>query len=366
MTPIRIGIVGCGNIAPAYLRAAQTFEVLELVACADLDSDRARLHAGETGCRAATVDELLADPAVDMVINLTPPAAHAEISLRALEAGKHVYCEKPLAIDATDARAVLAAAAGKGLRLGCAPDTFLGAGLQTCRKLIDDGWIGRVHSGTAFMMSIGPERWHPNPHFFYRRGAGPMFDMGPYYLTALVHLLGPIRSVSAVVGKARQHRIATCKECFGAELPVEVPTHYSGSLVFHSGALVTMTVSFDVHAHKHTPIEIYGTGGSLRVPDPNTFGGPVELFTPASDAWQAQAFSHGYSENMRSIGAADMAYAIDSGRPHRCGGALAGHVLDVMLAFEQASLSGERVTIDSRPEQPAPLPLGLVPGRLDP
>jgi predicted dehydrogenase len=362
---IGVGIIGCGNISQAYFNGAKVFEILNVVSCADLNMDAARAKAQDNGCKAETVDELLANPEVELVINLTIPAVHAAVNLAALRAGKHVHCEKPLAVRLEDAKAVLALAAEKNLLVGCAPDTFMGAGLQTCRKLVDDGWIGRVVGGTAFMMSRGPESWHPNPAMFYQVGAGPMFDMGPYYITALVHLLGPVKYVSGVTSRAFSERIATCKERFGEKLPVEVPTHYSGSVVFHSGAVINLTISFDVYRHGHSPIELYGTGGSIKVPDPNTFDGPIELWTPASKQWQPQALSHPYASNMRSIGAADLAYAIrDRSHKHRTNGDLAYHVLEVMHAFEKSSNSGSRVTIESQPARPEPLPLGLIEGRL--
>ncbi len=363
---VRVGIIGCGNISQTYFNGAKLFEVLEVVACADINPDAAKAKAAENDCTAQTVDDLLANPDVDLVINLTIPAVHAEVSLRALEAGKHVHCEKPLAVDLADARKVLDLAAEKGLLVGCAPDTFLGAGLQTARKMVDDGWIGKIFSGTAFMMSRGPESWHPNPAFFYQIGAGPMFDIGPYSITALVHLLGPVKEVAAVTTRAFEERIATCKEHFGEMLPVSVPTHSSGTLVFHSGAVVTVTISFDVHRHGHSPIELYGSEGSLKVPDPNTFGGPLEVWTPTTGEWTNQALSHPYSENSRSIGAADMACAILSGgkRRHRTSGVLAYHVLEVMHAFEKSSNLKKQVAIESKPPQPDPLPLGLIKGRV--
>ena len=364
---VRVGIIGCGNILPAYINGTRKFEILELAGCADLNHQKAQEQAKEYGCTAYTVPDLIASREVDLVINLTSPAAHAEITLAALNAGKHVHSEKPLAITLADGQRILDTAKTKGLLVGCAPDTFLGAGLQTCRKLIDDGWLGTIVSGSACMLSRGPEAWHPNPAFFYAPGAGPMFDMGPYYLTALVHLLGPVREVSAVTSKAFPERLATCKERFGELLPVQVPTHYSGTLVFHSGAVITVMISFDVHSHRHAPMELYGTHGSLSVPDPNTFGGPVEITTPIGTAgWNPQVFSHPYPENSRSIGAADLAYAILGKRSHRCTGALAYHVLEVMHAFETSSVSGSSVVIASRPERPSALPLGLVEGRLDP
>lgn len=366
ISKIRVGIIGCGNISQAYFNGAKLFEVLEVVACADINPEVAMAKAQENNCLAQTVDELLANPEVDLVINLTIPSVHAEVSIAALNAGKHVHCEKPLAVHLEDAKKVLDLAAEKNLLVGCAPDTFLGAGLQTARKMVDDGWIGDVFSGTAFLMSRGPEHWHPNPAFFYEVGGGPMFDMGPYYITALVHLLGPIKEVVGVTNRAFEQRTATCKEQFGKLLPVCVPTHNSGVFVFHSGAVITVTISFDVRRHGHSPIELYGSEGSLKVPDPNTFGGPVEIWTTGTPEWRDQALCFPYSEKSRSIGAADMAYAILSGgkRAHRSSGALAYHVLEVMHAFEKSSNSKSYVTIESKPPQPEPLPLGLIKGRL--
>lgn len=365
MQKLRVGIVGCGNIAPAYFKGCTMFRALEAVACADLNMDSAKARAEEYKVKALTVDELLASPDVDLVVNLTIPKAHAAISRRALLAGKHVHSEKPLGITLEEGADLVALAAKLKLRLGCAPDTFLGAGLQTCRKVITDGWLGRPVAGTAFMMGRGPEGWHPNPAFFYERGGGPMLDMGPYYITALVHLLGPIKAVSAVAVKSFPERIATCAQHFGEKLPVEVPTHNSGTLIFESGAVVTVCISFDIHAHTHSPIEIYGTEGSMQVPDPNGFGGDVKVFRPDGGQWQSFGFSHPYKDNSRSIGAADMAHAVRSGRPHRCNGELALHVLEVMLAFEKASQDGRTLAITNRCTQPAPLPLGMLPGVLD-
>jgi predicted dehydrogenase len=363
---INVGIVGCGNISQAYFNGAKTFEVLNVVSCADINPTVAEAKAVENGCKAESVEDLLANPEVDLVINLTIPAVHAEVSMKALNAGKHVHCEKPLAVKLEDAKAVLDLAAEKNLLVGCAPDTFMGAGFQTCRKLVDDGWLGRIVGGTAFMMGRGPESWHPNPAFFYEIGGGPMFDMGPYYITALVHLLGPVKSVSAVTSRAFETRIATCEAQFGKELPVHVPTHNAGVLEFHSGAVITVTVSFDVYQHHHKPIELYGTEGSLQCPDPNTFGGPVVLWTPTGKEWREQAFSHRYEKNFRSIGAADMAMAILSGgkHKHRTSGELAYHALEVMHAFEKSSVSGKHIAIESKPPQPEALPLGLIEGRL--
>lgn len=362
---IKVGIVGCGNIAPAYFNGCRIFRILEAVACADINMDAAKTQAEEHDIKAVTVDELLKMDEIDIVVNLTVPKVHAEVSLMALDAGKHVHCEKPLAVTLADGKRVIDTAQAKGLRVGCAPDTFLGAGLQTCRKLIDDGWIGNPLSGSAFMLGRGPEGWHPNPAFFYEVGGGPMFDMGPYYITALLHLLGPVKGVSAVATKGFTERIATSEKHFGKRLPVEIPTHNSGTLIFESGAIVTTCISFDVQRHTHHPIEIYGAEGSLQVPNPNTFGGPIKVFRPGNEGWQDAAFTHLYPTNSRGIGVADMAHAIRTGRPHRCDGVLAYHALEIMHAFEKSSNEGRTVELKSTCNQPAPFPLGLLPGVLD-
>lgn len=362
---MKIGIIGCGNICQAYFNGAKKFDNVEIVACSDVNMKAAEAKATENNVKAMTVDDVLKDQDIQIILNLTIPKAHAEVSLRALEAGKHVHCEKPLAVTREDGRKVLDLANKKNLKVGCAPDTFLGAGLQTCRKIIDDGWIGRPIGGTAFMMGRGPEGWHPNPMFFYEKGAGPMFDMGPYYITALVHLLGPVKALAACTATSFPERVATCKEQFGKKLKVEVSTHLSGSLEFHSGAIVNTTMSFDVHRHGHSPIEIYGSEGSLQVPDPNSFGGPVKIFRPGNENWCDSTLTHLYSANNRGIGMADMAKGIQTGRPHRCSGELAFHVLDVMHAFDESSTSRRHATLQSSCERPKALPTGMFEGHLD-
>ncbi|HEY3415613.1 MAG TPA: Gfo/Idh/MocA family oxidoreductase [Armatimonadota bacterium] len=364
--PLNIGIIGCGNISQTYFNAAKTFPVLNVVACADINKAAAQAKAAEHGVRELPVDDLLKMDEIDAIINLTIPAAHAEITLRALEAGKHVHGEKPLAVTREEGQAIVRKAREQGLRVSSAPDTFLGAGLQTCRKILNDGWLGRPIGGNAVMLGHGPEGWHPNPGFFYQKGAGPMFDMGPYYLTALVSLLGPVKRVAAITGKAFPQRLATCKEHYGEWLPVEVPTHLAGTLEFHNGAIVTVTISFDVwNTHNPNPIAIFGTEGSLQAPDPNGFGGTVHYLRGTAPGWQEMPHSHGYADNMRSIGLADMAYALHSGRPHRCSLEMAYHVLDVMHTFEESSLAGSHLEVASTCPQPAPLPLGLPHGMLD-
>ena len=365
-TKTRIGVVGCGNISGAYLKIAQTFDILQTVACADAIPELAEARAAEYGVpKVCSTDELLADPSVDLVVNLTPPAAHAEIALAALQAGKSVYNEKPLAIRREDAQRMLQLARERKLLVGCAPDTFMGAGLQTCRKLIDDGAIGRPLAATAFILGRGPEPWHPNPEFFYQAGGGPMFDMGPYYVTALVALLGPVKRVTGSAVISYPERTIGSGPKKGKQIQVEIPTHIAGVLDFAGGAVGTLITSFDVWAHQLPRIEIYGSEGTLSVPDPNTFGGPVKVWKPETKAWEDVPLLPLRAENSRSLGIADMAYALRSGRPHRASGALAYHVLDVMHTIHDASREGRHIELASACERPAPLPLGLPPGVLD-
>jgi predicted dehydrogenase len=363
--PVKVGIVGCGNISAAYLKIAPSFEMLEIAACADLVLERAQERAAEFGvARACTVDQLLADPEIEIVINLTIPGAHAEVGLAALEAGKCVYNEKPLAVSREDGRRMVDAAQAKGLLIGGAPDTFLGGGHQTCRKLVDDGWIGEPVAAAAFMVGHGHESWHPDPAFYYQKGGGPMFDMGPYYLTALVNLMGPVRRVTGMTRITFPQRTITSKPKFGQSIEVEVPTHIAGVMEFANGAVGTITTSFDVWGGQLPRIEVYGTEGSLSVPDPNGFGGRVQVKRGRGD-WQDVPLTHDYIENSRSIGVADMAYALRSGRGHRANGDLTYHVLDLMHAFHDAQEQGQHIDLASTCVQPQPLPLGLLPGLLD-
>ena len=363
--PVKIGIVGCGNISAAYLKIAPTFDILEVAACADLDPERAQARAEEFEVpRACSVEELLADPSIEIVINLTIPGAHAAVGLAALEAGKCVYNEKPLAVSREDGRRVVDKALERGLLLGGAPDTFLGGGHQTCRKLVDDGWIGEPVAAAAFMVGHGHENWHPDPAFYYKQGGGPMFDMGPYYLTALVNLMGPVRRVTGMTRITFPERTITSEPKFGEKIEVEVPTHIAGVMEFGNGAVGTITTSFDVWGGQLPRIEVYGTEGSLSVPDPNGFGGRVQVKRGRGE-WQDVPLTHEYTENSRSVGVADMAYALRSGRAHRVNGDLAYHVLDVMHAFHDAQDEGRRVDLQSTCERPAALPLGLIPGFLD-
>jgi predicted dehydrogenase len=362
----KVGLIGCGVISDIYLENGKTLESIDMVACADLLPERAQAKAAQHGVpKAYTVEELLQDPEVEAVLNLTIPKAHAEIGLAALEGGKAVYNEKPLAIEREDARRMLELASAKGLRIGCAPDTFLGGGLQTCRKLIDDGWIGEPVAATAFMLGHGPESWHPDPDFFYQRGAGPMFDMGPYYLTALTTLLGPVRRVTGSARISFPERTILSQPKYGQTINVTTPTHVAGIMDFASGTVGTIITSFDVWAAELPRIEIYGTLGSMSLPDPNTFGGPVRIRRAGSKEWSEVPLAYGYAKNSRGLGLADMAAAMKSGRPHRANGEVAFHVLDLMHAFHDASSEGRHVELSSTMERPAPLPLGLLEGQID-
>jgi len=360
----KVGLIGAGNIAPAYIKWSRIFEDIEVVACADLDMSKAAAIADEYDIRAMSVDELLAEDDIEIVVNLTIPAVHGQVSEQILNAGKHVYSEKPLGVRGEEGKRILDLAAEKSLRVGCAPDTFLGGGLQTCIKLIDDGAIGTPIGALAFMLSHGPESWHPNPDFFYKPGGGPMFDMGPYYITALVSMLGPIAEVSAKARASFDKRIATSEALMGHEIEVEVPTHYSGTLSFASGAIGTMVVSFDVWQANVPRIEIFGSEGTISVPDPNRFDGPVRIWTAEDKEWKDVPLTHAH-EVGRSIGIADMAKAIRAGRPHRASGDLAYHALEVMESYGKSSDSGQAVKLSSAPERPAPLAPGLPAGQID-
>ena len=276
---VKIGIIGCGNISDIYLKnCTQVFDNLEVVACADLIHERAQAKAEQYNlAKACSVEELLRDPEIEIVVNLTTPDAHAEVCLAALKAGKNVYVEKPLAITREDGKKILELAKEKGLLVGGAPDTFLGAGIQTCRKLIDDGWIGEPIGATAFMVNHGHESWHPDPEFYYKVGGGPMFDMGPYYLTALIALMGPVKRVTGSARITFPERVITSEPKYGTKITVDVPTHVAGIMDFESGAIGTILTSFDVWDSQLPRIEVYGTTGSMIVPDPNTFGGPVYI-----------------------------------------------------------------------------------------
>ena len=361
--PTTIGLIGCGAISNAYFTGCKPYRNLQIVACADLDPVRASAKAKEQGIRACSVPELLSDPGIQIILNLTVPKAHAELNRAALQAGKHTYAEKPFGVNRAEGQQVLALAAAKQLRTGSAPDTFFGGGAQTARKLIDDGAIGKPVAATAFMCCHGHESWHPSPEFYYEIGGGPMFDMGPYYLTALVNLLGPVRRVTGSTQISFPERKITSQPKAGKLVKVETPTHLAGVLDFANGAVVTIIQSFDLWGHSLPILEVYGTEGSLSVPDPNCFGGPVKINLPGK-GWAEVPLTH-RTDLARGSGLADMAQGIATGRPHRASGELAYHVLDVMAAFEEASTTGRHIEIKSTCARPAALPVGLKLGELD-
>ncbi|HVY52281.1 MAG TPA: Gfo/Idh/MocA family oxidoreductase [Devosia sp.] len=360
-----VGIIGAGNISSQYLRAMRDFPVLDIRGIADLKPDVAARKAAEFGVTPRSVDDLLADPAIDIVVNLTIPRAHVAVGLKAVAAGKHIYGEKPLGVTFAEGKSLLAAARRKGVRVGSAPDTFLGGGHQTARAVIDSGRLGAIIGGTAFFGVPGHEYWHPDPAFYYDIGGGPVLDMGPYYITDLVNLLGPVRQVQAASLTPLKSRPIRSEPKKGQMMPVRVFTHVTGTLQFVSGALITVTLSFDVPKHMHQPIELYGSEGAMQVPDPNMFGGPVRVAKPRAEQWDDVPVKLPYADaNYRSLGVADMAHAILSGRPHRASGELALHVLEVMEAFETASRTGAPVRIRTRAERPAPLAESIRRGRI--
>lgn len=363
--PVKVGVVGCGAISAQYLKMAARLPVLEMAACADLDADRARARAQEFGIpRVLPVGDLLRDPEIEVVLNLTVPKAHFPIAMAALEHGKHTFAEKPLGVSRNEGRLILEEAARRGLRVGCAPDTFLGAGIQTARKALDDGLIGRPVAFTAFMLCRGHEHWHPSPEFYYELGGGPMFDMGPYYLTALLNLLGPIRRLSGIATVAIPERTITSQPKHGKRVAVETPDHVCGLIEFEAGAAGPLVTSFAVRHPVYDsklPIVIYGTEGALKVPDPNGFDGVPQVRREGDEDWQElpHAFPTGYG---RSIGLADMADAIRNNRPHRCSAEQAFAVLDAMQGFLDSSASGHAVTPELRCERSAPMPPGRSSG----
>ncbi|MFC7387249.1 Gfo/Idh/MocA family protein [Sphaerisporangium rhizosphaerae] len=355
--PVNVGVVGCGVIFAQYGQTIERLPGLRLTAVADLDLERAREAVRPyPGVEVLSVAELMADPRIDVVLNLTIPAAHAEVALLAIAAGKDVYCEKPLAANAVDAARVLRAAADAGVRVGCAPDTVLGVGTQTARKAIDDGLIGRPVAATATMMTPGHEMWHPNPDFYYAPGGGPLLDMGPYYITSLITLLGPVTTVVGAAGRTRDKRVIASGPRRGEEIPVTIDTHVTGVLVHASGAMSTLVMSFDGAATTAPKIEVHGEQGSLSVPDPNHFDGPVMLAKVDERSWEPLPVSAGYLEAGRGVGLADFA-ATPAGREPRAGGTLAYHVLEVMESLLSAAHSGTAVTLTSTCERPLPVAL---------
>ena len=348
--PLGVGVIGCGSVSNRYFRHLPVYDHVRVVGCADTFHNRAVAAAERYGIpKAYSVAEMLADPDVDLVLNLTPPQDHVGVMLAAIEAGKHVYSEKPLAVERAGGARVVRAAAERGVMVGCAPDTFLGAGIQTCRMVLDEGVIGEPIGASATFTSPGHEHWHPDPGFFYLRGGGPVFDMAPYYLTALVVLLGPIAGVTGLARRTNEVRTSDIHP--GVKFPVEVSTHVAGVLDFAAGPPATVTMSFDVWGTEAPRIEVYGTSGTLSVPDPNIFGGQVRVKV-GNGEWEEVPLR--FDEGGRGIGVAEMASAITEGRPSRIDASLAYHVLDAMEALHESSDQGQYVRLTSTCARPEP------------
>ncbi|MER6282974.1 Gfo/Idh/MocA family protein [Streptomyces sviceus] len=353
----RIGVIGLGVISRAYLDTLVGRSAVRVTAVADLDASRSAAVAAELpGVQALSVEELLAAPDVDTVLNLTVPAAHAEIALGAVSHGKNVYGEKPLAAELTAARGVLEAAEKAAVGVGCAPDTVLGTGVQTARAAVDAGAVGRPLFASAAMVTPGHERWHPQPDFYYTAGGGPLLDMGPYYLSSLVHLLGPVRAVIGASSRLRTERVIGSGPRAGERIPVEVDSHVSGVLEHEGGALTTITTSFDGVTTTAAPIEVHGETGTLTVPDPNTFDGEVRLLELGADQWRTLPPSAGYVGAARGVGLLDFV-AADAQRPPRASGELALHVLETMTALLRSSAEGRRIELSTSVGRPDPVPL---------
>lgn len=350
MKQAKVAMVGVGDISGIYLENISTrFTNLNLVGVYDLAREKAEAAKEKYSIAKIynSLEELLADPEIDIVLNLTRPCEHYAISMAALQAGKHVYCEKPLASTLEEGRTLAETARQKGLLLGGAPDTFLGAGIQTCRKLVDDGFIGTPVGGAAFMICHGHEGWHPNPEFYYQKGGGPMMDMGPYYLTALVNLLGGVSKVSGFSKTSFPQRTIKSQPKHGQVIQVEVPTWVNGMLQFENGAAATIFTTFDVYYDSQARLEIYGSHGTLIVPDPNGFGGPVRLWRPEEKEWREMPLLFPYQENSRGLGLADMASALLSGGDFRASSEQTLHVLEIMTAIEESAKQEKNLSLAS-------------------
>jgi len=361
-----VGIIGCGNISTTYFSLSPLFKGLKVLACADINAQAAKQRAEEYGVVAQTIEELLANDEIDVVVNLTIPDAHYPVSKAALEAGKHVYSEKPLVLSLEQGEDLRRVAKEKGLSVGCAPDTFLGGAHQLARKFIDDGGIGRITSGACYVMGPGMEMWHPNPDFFFLPGGGPILDMGPYYIANLINLIGPVKRVGAMTSMASETRTITSQPRSGETIPVKTPTTIQALLEFVSGATVTLTASWDVWSHRHANMELYGTDGSLYVPDPNFFGGVVEASGRDKDIKALEAWDHPFGKfnqespngpraNYRTAGLADMAMALIEGRDARCSLDRTLHGVDIMTSILKSGAEGRFVDLTTTCTQPAAL-----------
>jgi predicted dehydrogenase len=363
-----VGIIGCGNISQSYLTQSPRFRGIEIRACADLNQSAARQRAEEFGVRAETVDGLLGSSDIDIILNLTIPAAHFEVSRQSLDAGKHVYSEKPFVLDVAQGQELARMATARGLRVGSAPDTFLGGSHQFARHLLDQDRVGKIVGGTCHVMSHGMEHWHPNPDFFFKPGGGPILDLGPYYITNLVQLIGPVRRVAAMSSTPEPERTITSEPRFGEKIAVETPTTIHAVLEFASGAVVTLGASWDVWKNGHAPMELYGDKGTLLVPDPNFFAGevlhsekngdfvvgPVDWDHPFGIANRDLPDGRKVAD-YRTAGLADMAIGIVEDRENRCGLDVALHVIDVMTSILRSGETGNFITLETTCNRPAAL-----------
>lgn len=361
-----VGIIGCGNISTTYFKLAPLFKGFKVIACADINKAAADARAAEFGVISQTIDALLANKDVHVIVNLTIPDAHFPVSKQILEAGKHVYSEKPLVLSLEQGEELRKIATAKGLSVGCAPDTFLGGAHQLARSYIDAGKIGRITSGTCHVMSPGMEMWHPNPDFFFLPGGGPILDLGPYYVANLINLIGPVKRVAALTSMANPTRTITSEPRNGDVIPVKTPTNIHSLLEFHSGATITLSASWDVWSHRHANMELYGTEGSIFVPDPNFFGGKVETTGRNKEFTELDMWDHPFSKinqenpngsfaNYRTAGLADMVQALQNGRDARCSLDRTLHGVDVMTSILKSGEIGEFITLTTTCTQPAAL-----------
>jgi predicted dehydrogenase len=366
MANLGLGIIGCGNISTSYLRLAPLFKGLEVRAVADVNMDAAKARAAEFNVKAQSVDDLLANKDVDVVINLTIPDAHYSVTKRILEAGKHAYSEKPLVLSLEQGVTLRDLAKSKGLAVGCAPDTFLGGSHQQARAILDEGRIGTITAGCAAVLNHGMEHWHPNPDFFFLPGAGPMLDLGPYYVANLINFLGPVRRVGALTSSAQAARTIANGPRNGETVPVKTPTNIHALLEFHNGATINLSTSWDVWHHKRNHFELYGTEGTLYVPDPNFFGGTVEVAGRDGVVTTLEPWDHPFGKinqhhngrdlaNYRTAGLADMVAALTEGRDARCSLERTLHGVDVMMACLTSGETGQFVTLTTTCTRPAAL-----------
>jgi len=368
MATIKVAMIGAGAISSIYLENITTvFREMEILGVTDLDRSRAEQAQQKYGIPKLydSFEDAISDQEVDIILNLTRPYEHYTVIKAALEAGKHVYTEKPLSVTYEEGRELVALAASRQLLLGGAPDTFLGAGIQTCRRLIDDGFIGQPIGAAAFMICRGHESWHPAPEFYYQKGGGPMMDMGPYYVTALVNLLGGVKKVTSAAKASFAQRTITSEPKKGQIVDVEVPTYTTGILHFESGAIGTLFTTFDVHYKQQARFEIYGSAGTLIVPDPNTFGGPIQLLRPEDGEFKDMPLLYDYRENSRGLGLADMAKAVSSQRECRANQAQLLHVLEILTSLEKSAALDASVAIESPYQRTKPMPQTNVHGILD-